>query len=441
MDKIRVLINFDKKNGKYRNYFPDNKFIIDTRSITQIGTDNSSDSLTEYDAIILNIYNQVIFPPERVVQILNFLQLDKKLLIVILNKYSQNLPHSNVKFISDIVSHLYSGDPFHKFIKENPSGTKFIETKNSHKSIFNEYLKTRTKSWKISFIDANIQSIIPLAKNLDNDIVAFSLEDGPDISIKAHNAFVPWLDEGEQIFWDSIVDFLLNTNSDFNNVAEWVKNYSFPALDELEQKIFEKDEQIKLLEEEKLAFESKKRKFEKIRNVLLYKNGDLLKEISKEVLNDLGTNAEDGKQGREDLVFIHNDDHYLIEVKGTEKSASKTHVRQLTGHLTEYQNENEVKPKGILLINAWRKIPLEERGTGDKPIFPDDIMKLVNLSGVALMTTQQLFVMCCARLEGKFDLKAFVELLKNTQGILGGYDNIEMYKKEQSISQPSRTSP
>ena len=150
--------------------------------------------------------------------------------------------------------------------------------------------------------------------------------------------------------------------------------------------------------------------------------------MSKEVLNEFGLKVEDGKQGREDLVFSFNDENFLLEVKGIEKSASKSNVRQLNGHLTEYKNEHEVEVKGILLVNAWRKLPIEERETKEKPIFPDEIMTLVNLTGVVLMTTQQLFVAYCEYLEGKFNLDTFVKTSKSTSGVMIGFEDTFKYK-------------
>lgn len=154
-----------------------------------------------------------------------------------------------------------------------------------------------------------------------------------------------------------------------------------------------------------------------------------MKDVCKDVLNEVGIKAKDGKKAREDLVFIRNNEHFLIEVKGCEKSANKSHVKQVESHKKEYTDENEIVVKGILLINAWRRLPLEERNTADRPIFPNEIMKLVNLYKICLMTTQQLFVIYCKQLEGNFDLNTFIEKLKNSNGRFEGFNNINSYKK------------
>ena len=56
-------------------------------------------------------------------------------------------------------------------------------------------------------------------------------------------------------------------------------------------------------------------------------------------------------------------------------------------------------------------------------------MNLVDLANDALITTQQLFVMYCKHLEGKFDVNDFIEKLNKTNGVFVGYEDISAYKK------------
>ena len=161
---------------------------------------------------------------------------------------------------------------------------------------------------------------------------------------------------------------------------------------------------------------------------MLFRDGDILKDMCKKVLTELGLHIEEGKIGREDLVFIYNECDYLIEVKGSKSSASKGNIRQLNSHIAEYENEKEKKVKGILLINPWRENPIEERNIKDKQNFPDEIMTLVNLSNITLMNTQQLFVAYCDNLEGKFNLNEFMKKIDDSNGIMEGYNDIQKYK-------------
>jgi hypothetical protein len=425
MNDIRILINIEEGKDSYKEYLTDERFIIDSRVITTIGIDNSADTLTEYDAIILNYKEPMNYIPDRIEQILNFLNQENKLFVYVLNKHKENQHHhSNTMIIGEIINRL--GGNANEFIYTTPSGSNFKVTEEAKRNIFYNYLNCKSKSWKISFRSKKCDFIIPLAINTDGNYVSFSLKND---QLKSHNAFIPWLSKSDKTIWTTVASFLIENKQDYQNVGAWVSNYTFKNLKELNEMIEERRNNISDLEEEKSTLENQKKKYERIRNVLLYHDGELLKEVCKEVLTELGLNIQDGKQGREDLIFVFRDKHYLIEVKGCEKSTNKGHIKQVGSHKTEYKHDNEEDVKGILLINAWRKLPLEDRNTNDKLIFPNEIMKLVKLSNIALMTTQQLFAAYCQNLEENFELNAFVENLKNTSGIMKGYNNIELYQE------------
>jgi hypothetical protein len=274
----------------------------------------------------------------------------------------------------------------------------------------------------ISVISNYNDKIISFANNTEGNCIAFAHKE-----YKNNCFFIPWLEENKNIFGEIITKLAYNSLPGGEPVGEWVKKYTFHNLNTTIEKIGKLEEKIRKLEEEKTNEIIVKENLENIRNTLLYRNGNILKDVCKEVLNELGIKAEDGKIGREDLVFIHKNNHYVIEVKGATKSASKEHVKQLVSHIAEYKNENEVEPKGILLINPWRKLPIEERNTNDKPNFPNEIMNLVNISNLTLMTTQQLFVAYCEKLDNKFDLENFINSI-NKIGEIKILNNIEEYR-------------
>jgi len=427
MKDIRILINFDSGNDSYKNFLKNKRFKVDTRLLTQLDTNNSADLLTEYDAVILSFKNPINYIQERLEQIQNFLSISNKLLVIFLNRYQKASPSETNHIILEELINRFKGNAG-MFLIPKTSGSTFTVTEAGKNNIFYEYINKEPKSWKISFRDEGYNFVNPLAINTDGDLVAFSLTDS---KINAYNVFLPWFPEGEEIFWKTIERFLIQEKQDYKDVDKWVNDYSFPKLIELDEKIREKEERINELIIEKSSLEDEKGKYERIRNVLLYHDGTLLNNVCKLVLIELGINARDGKTGREDIVFEYNGDNFLIEVKGCEKSANKKHIKQVGTHVLEYTHENEKEVKGILLINAWRKLPIEERGTRDKPIFPDEIMNLVNISKVALVTTQQLFVIYCKHLEKKFNLDEFVEELKNIVGPLAGYNDINTYKKKE----------
>lgn len=424
MSEIRILINFDPKTDNYKNYFPDDKFKVDTRTIASVGLENSADTLTEYDAVILSFENPIGYLHERARQIFNYLKQENKLFVFIINRYKEQNGFPNTLIIGNILEQI--GIAPQDFINVHPSGSQFKVIEQCKDNIFFEYLKVGNGKWKMSFKNLDGNQVIPLAINTDGDIISFELKSD---KILSSNIFMPWLEGREEIFWNIIKEHLISQHTCYSEVADWVNMYKFPQLVEIEKEIDDREIQIKKIVDEKKQFEIQKQSYERIRNTLLYLDGDLLHKVCKEVLQFLGIEAENGKQGREDLVFILSGDHYLVEVKGCENSASKKHIGQLRNHKVEYENENSVKTKCILLINAWRKFSLEERNTPDRLIFPNDVMNLVDsLSDVILMTTQQLFFAYCKKLSGEFDFVHFTKLLKDSVGLFPGYDNFSNYK-------------
>lgn len=417
--KLRVLVNSDIDTPEFIKFVNSEKFEVDDRSLSTIGNDDSADILSEYDAIILNYSKPTIINPIRYRQLIKFLNDSEKTLVLLMRKHSENQHQSTTQIIGGILEHLQIKT---EKIDIRNKGENYILTEIGLKSPFKKYLNSNLKYWKISFESDISEKIIPLAVNSDNNIISFSLD------VASTNYFLPHLIDNEIIFWETINEILQNKFSSPFKVDKWVEDYSFKKLKEISQDIKEIDSEIQKLEEKKILLEKEKNNYERIRNVLLNLAGDFLTDVCKEVLISLGLKFTEVEIGREDLVFIHNEKHYVIEVKGSTKSASKENVRQLSSHLTEYKNDKEIEPKGILLINTWRELPIKERNTNDKPNFPENIMNLVNLNNILLMTTQQLFVAYCDNLEVKFDLDEFIKKIDETKGVLEGYDDIQKYR-------------
>lgn len=167
---------------------------------------------------------------------------------------------------------------------------------------------------------------------------------------------------------------------------------------------------------------------EHIKNVLFCGSGLLLQNTVKEALISLGIDAKDGKSNREDITFIFENKHFVIEVKGLSKSVGEKDVSQLVSKKVQYEEEHLVEAKGILIANAWKDMPIEERNTIETIIFPDQMKKLTELRKVALLTTQQLFVAYCKNLEVNFDVNKFISNIENTVWIFKDLNEIDNYK-------------
>jgi len=389
---------------------------LDTRKMNSEGSKTLASPLSEYSSIILDFYDDnYILSNSRREQLKKYISSGNPL-ICILNQFKGNAKFNNYTEFNSI---FFNNENAFNY---NELGSDYTLNSKGYSSIWKDYLEENYKSYEISLNENFEEKVNSLAYNSENNSTAFILKEYPNCY------FLPWKDENREIFFNVVFRIIEESSIKNEPTDEWVKEYSFSNLQKVEKSINQVQRKIDELEDEKSKKFLEKENYEKIRDTLLFRDGKILEEVVKTVLIELGLEVKIGKNGREDLVFIFNGDHYIIEVKGCEKSASKKNVKQIASHVIEYTDEEDNEPKGILIINAWRKLPLEDRNTNDKSVFPGEIMKLVKLSKIVLITTQQLFVAYCDKLEGKFDLDEFMKKIDETNGILKGYDDIEKYK-------------
>jgi len=151
------------------------------------------------------------------------------------------------------------------------------------------------------------------------------------------------------------------------------------------------------------------------------KNVEVLNAV-KFVLDKIGFNPVLGPIGQHDLTFSFDGQDLLGEIKGATKSASEGHVKQLHAKQTKYIEENRLDIKGVLIINAWRRFPPNERDNKERTIFPDDMMSLVNIYKFALIKSTQILEIYCRYLNKKLDKKKLATDIHTTVGPLAGYE-------------------
>jgi hypothetical protein len=99
--------------------------------------------------------------------------------------------------------------------------------------------------------------------------------------------------------------------------------------------------------------------------------GPALERAVRQAFEALGFDVNEGAPGRDDLIARYRDSVAVIEVKGTVKSASERNAAQLEKWVSEYIDAHGVQPKGILVVNAFRDLPLNER---TETSFPDQML-------------------------------------------------------------------
>lgn len=202
-----------------------------------------------------------------------------------------------------------------------------------------------------------------------------------------YNAKESWKENGKK-YLDSLFELnrRLSINVDEINVPEWVDN------------IYILDEKVKLKKqnsiESKIAklqneLENEKVAIKEIQKykLLLTSSGTILEEIVKQVLAELGFTILEAEKGRSDIIAKYGEEAIVAEVKGVTKSAAEKHAAQLEKWVSQYYEENEVSPKGVLIVNGFCDTPLNERL---EDVFPQQMLKYCVARGHVLLTSTQL---------------------------------------------------
>lgn len=120
---------------------------------------------------------------------------------------------------------------------------------------------------------------------------------------------------------------------------------------------------------------------------MLSATGKSLEGIVEFLLAKLGFEFLPTEPGRDDLIIKSDDQIAVIEIKGVKGSASEQNATQLMKWVNNYHHVNNVGPKGILIVNAFKDIEPNKR---KEEAFPHQMLAYSNRMQFCLMTTYQL---------------------------------------------------
>jgi hypothetical protein len=155
--------------------------------------------------------------------------------------------------------------------------------------------------------------------------------------------------------------------------------------------------------------------------ILLCGTGTPLEFMVREIFIAFGYEVLDTQENRDDLIIRRGDQVAVIEVKGVKGSAGEKNAAQLMKWVNTYHLENDVLPKGILIVNAFKDLPLDKR---KEPAFPNQMLAYSKQMGINLMTTVQLLGIYLDFAGGQIEFDKANQLLFETIGELN-------YKSEQ----------
>jgi hypothetical protein len=154
----------------------------------------------------------------------------------------------------------------------------------------------------------------------------------------------------------------------------------------------ELDEALRVVDERKSELEQSRAK-----KVLFTGTGVPLERQVREVFQALGCEIENDAPGRSDLIVRWNRLVAVVEVKGLSKSASERNAAQLEKWVSEYYDRTSERPKGILLVNAYRTKPLADR---PETAFPEQMLAYATAREHCLITSIQLLGLWSAHRDG-----------------------------------------
>jgi len=219
----------------------------------------------------------------------------------------------------------------------------------------------------------------------------------------------------------AVVDWLVTLRGgDEPALPSWAEDIQFPEdkdretrLAVLEREVQERVTQISEIKAARAKDERWK--------LLITGTGSALEDRVREAFGLMGfESASDTVTHRRDLHLRLNDRLAVVEVKGLNKSASEANAAQLEKWVAEALAETGKPHKGILVVNAWRDIPIRDRR---EPTFPHQMLRYCEAREHCLITGLQLLSMVRALLNGAADAKQLAEAILECVGPLNGWDD------------------
>lgn len=234
-----------------------------------------------------------------------------------------------------------------------------------------------------------------------------------------YNNFEEWKKAGVQ-YLDCLFELnnrLSVSDEDFS-LPQWASEMCI--LEEEEERA--KQEKIeRAIEELQNKLADQKRRIDEIQQykLLLTASGNLLEEITKRVLGELGFSILTTEKGRSDIIAKYGDIGIVAEIKGVSKSAAEKHAAQLEKWVSQFIEENESIPKALLIVNGFCDIPVTDR---TEEVFPHQMLKYSEARGHILITTTQLL---CLYIEVQRDPTCKADRIDELLSSVGKYERYQ----------------
>lgn len=216
------------------------------------------------------------------------------------------------------------------------------------------------------------------------------------------------------------------TKKEFVEYPEWIDNYNI---------LTESDNLVQLQNFEKEKIELQRRiDAQKERLALLKKykglftsTGKQLETVTKEIFEKMGFQIIPSDANRTDVIAKYNDVDIVMEIKGLTKSATETYATQLVKWAMTFKEKENRTPKSILVVNAFREIPLAQR---TEATFPDQMLEFSISQKQCLISTIQLLCLFIEITDNPDCKDECIKELLNTVGVYNRYKDYTQFIKK-----------
>ncbi|WP_316845547.1 hypothetical protein [Pedobacter psychrodurus] len=247
-----------------------------------------------------------------------------------------------------------------------------------------------------SYVFTDVITIATTRKTKDKVAIIASIGKGklmilPDIYLKN-----PDLDSQtkRKLFLTTIKQTFSAFEDDFAAMAidlpSWTNEVILTKQNDITDLSLRVQEKIQVQEAELLKLSAELDKYQAMRSIIATK-GKYLEFGIKTCLMHLGIEFIVPEGNSTDLVLKYEDVYFAVEIKGTNGSASKAHVRQLEDWVNVCSKSYDCDDvKGILIINCFHDVAINAR---TETHFPDNVVEYSKPRNHCLVTTAKVLAL------------------------------------------------
>lgn len=195
-------------------------------------------------------------------------------------------------------------------------------------------------------------------------------------------------------------------------LPEWTKDYKLPNEEIIINSINDIDVKIEKLKKEKEKTNQKLIELQNKKRLVTACDTEL-EEIVKNIFVELGFTILKFGGNEEDILMEYESTIFIVEIKGLDKSAAEKNAAQTAKWIANYFAETGEKPKGLLIVNAFKNKLLEDR----QETFPNQMVKYSAQQEICLLSTIQLLNIYYLIKDNPSERKKMIDSIIKTNGI------------------------